>query len=49
MEQYVGDASQWVHCEGAKVWVDGSSGSGESWSLSPSDIDDDHYGSHILT
>ena len=48
MEQYVGDASKWVHCEGAKVWVDGSSGSGESWSISPSDIDDEHYGSQYF-
>jgi len=48
MEQYVGDASEWVHCQGAKVWVDGSSGSGESWSLSPSDIDEDHYGSQYF-
>ena len=48
MEQYVGDVSKWVHCEGAKVWVDGSSGSGESWSIAPSDIDDDHYGSQYF-
>ena len=48
MEQYVGDTSEWIHCQGAKVWVDGSSGSGESWSLSPSDIDENHYGSQYF-
>ncbi len=45
---YKGDQSPWVHFEGVKIWVDGSSGSGESWSLEASDIDEEHFGSHYF-
>ena len=48
VEFYIGDQSEWVHFEGVKLWVDGSSGSGESWSLEESDIEENHYGSQYF-
>ena len=34
---------------GLKIWVDGSTSSGSSWSLSPSVLDEEDYGSHYWT
>lgn len=34
---------------GLKIWVDGSTSSGSSWSLSPSVLDEENYGSHYWT
>ncbi len=48
VEAFLDDRTDWVHFEGVKVWVDGSSGSGESWSLEESDIEDEHYGSQYF-
>lgn len=48
IQQYVDDETEWTRFAGIKLWVDGSSSSGESWSLEPSDIDEDHYGSQYF-
>ena len=48
LSQYYNDETEWTRFAGTKLWVDGSSSSGESWSLLPSDIDEDHYGSHYF-
>ncbi|MEC7984701.1 MAG: amidohydrolase [Myxococcota bacterium] len=42
-EQYDSDMLRFA---GIKLWIDGSTSSGESWSLEPSEQDPDHYGSH---
>ncbi|MAA78467.1 MAG: hypothetical protein CL916_04345 [Deltaproteobacteria bacterium] len=34
---------------GLKIWVDGSTSSGSSWSLSPSVLNEENYGSHYWT
>ena len=34
---------------GLKIWVDGSTSSGSSWSLSPSTLNEEDYGSHYWT
>ena len=48
VESFIGDQSEWVHFEGVKLWIDGSSGSGESWSIEESDIEENHYGSQYF-
>ena len=48
----IGELSQYssskVRFAGVKLWVDGSSGSGQSWSLEASAVDSDFYGAHYL-
>ena len=41
-------SSEMTQFAGVKVWVDGSTGSGEAWTLEASAIDDEHYGSHYF-
>lgn len=40
--------SEHVHFAGVKLWVDGSSGSGQSWSIDPSVTTPEFYGSQYL-
>lgn len=49
LEAHLDDQDPYLRFVGGKIWVDGSSGSGESWSLEESLIEDGHYGSHFFT
>ncbi len=48
LENHLDDQSPFLRFVGGKVWVDGSSGSGEAWSLDESMIEDGHYGSYYF-
>ena len=48
IETYLDDVHPWVRFAGAKIWVDGSTGSGEAWSLEESVIEEDHFGTHYF-
>ena len=48
LENHLDDQDPFLRFMGGKIWVDGSSGSGESWSLTESVIEDGHYGSHYF-
>ena len=48
LESYVDDQDPFLRFVGAKIWVDGSSGSGEAWSIEESLVEDEHYGSHYF-
>jgi predicted amidohydrolase YtcJ len=48
LEAHLDDQDPYLRFVGGKVWVDGSSGSGESWSLEESLLEEGHYGSHYF-
>jgi predicted amidohydrolase YtcJ len=48
LESQVHLQTDMVRFVGGKIWVDGSIGSGEAWSLEASVTDDTHFGSHYF-
>ena len=48
LENHLDDQAPFLRFVGGKIWVDGSSGSGEAWSLEESLMEAGHYGSYYF-